>query len=446
MIFKVMAMTFLLSGLSPISPSPLPAEPLAQRTVLSNGLTLIVSERTQLPTIHLQMLFKAGSVLDPPRQSGLAALVAELLPQGSRQRDAVQINREIEAVGGFLSSSAETDYSALSLSILRKDLPLGLSILSDILLNPGFTPGEKERKVSELKARLKRMEEDPRQVARSAFAKKLFGSHPYAYPPEGTQDTLSSISREDILQFFQSFYRPNNACMVLVGQITLDEAVRMVEGTFKGWESGPVPSVATATPPAISRPRIEKIDQPLTQASILWGHLGIARDHPDFYTLQVMNYILGGGGFVSRLVDTIRDNLGLTYGIVSFFDARKYRGAFTIALETKNQNANQALAEIQKELKRFLEKGVSAGELEEAKAYLTGSFPLRMDTNAKLVRLLSAMEFYGLGMDYPEKYSARIHQVTTHEVLRVARTYLHPDKFLLVVVGDQKAIQLKDSW
>ena len=189
-----------------------------------------------------------------------------------------------------------------------------------------------------------------------------------------------------------------------------------------------------------------KIDRSSSQANILWGHLGVNRGNPDYYTLLVMNYILGGGGFVSRLMDQIRDNLGLTYGINSHFDAREFPGAFEISLETKNQNTNQAVAEIMKELKKFLEKGVTATELAEAKAYLTGSFPLRMDTNAKMVKLLSAMEFYGLGLDYPEKYPQLINQVTEEEILRVARQYLQPEKFLLVVVGDQKEIQLKDSF
>ena len=171
-----------------------------------------------------------------------------------------------------------------------------------------------------------------------------------------------------------------------------------------------------------------------------------ARGNPDYYTLLVMNYILGGGGFVSRLMDQIRDNLGLTYGIHSHFEAREFPGAFEISLETKNQNTNQAVAEIMKELKKFLEKGVTATELAEAKAYLTGSFPLRMDTNAKMVKLLSAIEFYGLGLDYPEKYPQLINQVTEGEILRAARQYLRPEKFLLVVVGDQKEIRLKDSF
>ena len=157
-----------------------------------------------------------------------------------------------------------------------------------------------------------------------------------------------------------------------------------------------------------------------------------------------MNYILGGGGFVSRLMDQIRDNLGLTYGIYSHFDAREFPGAFEISLETKNQNTNQAVAEILKELNKLLEKGVTATELAEAKAYLTGSFPLRMDTNAKMVKLLSALEFYGLGLDYPDGYPQLINQVTEEEIVRAARKYLQPQRFLLVVVGDQKEIKLSD--
>jgi zinc protease len=422
------------------------AEPLAKKTILSNGLTLIVSERNQLPTIHLQVIIRAGSTQDPPHLLGLANLTAELLTQGTAQREATQISRDIESVGGSLSSSGESDYAALSLSILKKDLPLGLSILADVLLNPLFTLPEIERKVSEMKARLKRMDEEPRQVAQLVFAQKLFGTHPYAHPTEGSPATLSSISREDIVRFFKTYYRPDNISMVMVGQISLEEGVRLLEPLFKEWKAAPGARPALSPPPNLTGPVIEKIDRPITQANIIWGHLGISRSNPDFYALQVMNYILGGGGFVSRLVDNIRDNLGLTYGIYSLFDAREYPGSFQIAVETKNENTNQALSEILKELKKLIEKGVSPTEISEAKAYLTGSFPLRMDTNGKTVRLLSAMELYGLGLDFPEKYTKLINQVTADEVLRVARTYLKPDNFLLVVVGNQKEIQLKERW
>ncbi|RPH90790.1 MAG: insulinase family protein, partial [Desulfobacteraceae bacterium] len=243
-----------------------------------------------------------------------------------------------------------------------------------------------------------------------------------------------------------SYYRPNNALITIVGQVTLEEATGFLEKGLGGWPASPIQKPPLAPPQGLARPEVVKIDRSSSQANILWGHLGVNRGNPDYYTLLVMNYILGGGGFVSRLMDQIRDNLGLTYGIYSHFEAREFPGAFQIVLETKNQNTNQAVAEIRKEIKKFLEKGVTATELAEAKAYLTGSFPLRMDTNAKMVKLLSAIEFYGLGLDYPEKYPQLINQVTEEEILRAARQYLQPEKFLLVVVGDQKEIQLKDSF
>jgi zinc protease len=421
------------------------AEPLARKTVLSNGLTVLVAEKNHLPTLHLQLLLRSGSMFDPPGKQGLADLVAELLPQGSSRRDALQLNHLIDAVGGAFFASADSDYSAVNLSILKKDLPLGLSILSEVLLEPAFAPAELDRKVAAFKARLKRVEEDPRQVARRLFYRKLFGAHPYAFPPEGTLESLSAITREDVLRFFKNFYRPNNATLILVGRISLEEATHLLEEGLKDWKPAPVPSPAPAQPPDRKEARTFTLDRPITQANMVLGHLGIARSSPDYYTLQVMNYVLGGGGFVSRLVDQIRDNLGLTYGIHSFFDARQYGGAFIITVETRNQTTSQALEQIGKELKKFLDKGVTETEMAEAKAYLTASFPLRMDSNAKLVTLLGGMDLYGLGLDFPDRYPELIGRVTAEDVLRAARQYLHPENFLLVVVGNQDQIVLKEN-
>jgi len=419
---------------------------IVRKTTLSNGLTLVVAERNQLPTVHLQVLLRAGSSVDTALQSGLANLTAELLLQGTATQEATQISRRIESVGGSLASGADLDYTSIHLAVLKKDLPLGMELLADILLNPQFAEPEVARKIAEMKARLKRMEEEPRQIAQLAFAKSLFRDHPYAHPVEGSVATLDQLTRADIQRFFQSYYRPNNAQVTIVGQINLEEAAGILQKVLGGWQAVPIQKPPLTAPRELPRPEVVKIDRSSSQANILWGHLGVNRGNPDYYTLLVMNYILGGGGFVSRLMDQIRDNLGLTYGIHSHFEAREFPGAFEISLETRNQNTNQAVAEIMKELKKFLEKGVTATELAEAKAYLTGSFPMRMDTNAKMVKLLSAITFYGLGLDYPEKYPQLINQVTEGEILRAARQYLQPEKFLLVVVGDQKEIQLKDSF
>jgi zinc protease len=419
---------------------------IAKKTTLSNGLTLIVAERPQLPTIHLQVIIRAGAALDPPAGRGVANLTAETLLQGTRTQEAQTISRRIEAVGGSLNSGADFDLATVNLAVLKKDLDLGLEILADVLLNPAFSDQEISRKTAEMKARLQRMEEDPRQVGQLAFAEKLFGNHPYAHPVEGTLAGLETIKRSQIQDFYDTFYRPNNAVLTLVGQVSLEEAQKLVIKALEDWKPAPAPRLTPPDPPELKGPLVVKIDRPISQANLLWGHLGIARSNPDYYALQVMNYILGGGGFVSRLMDQIRDNLGLTYSIYSHFNALIYPGSFLISVETKNRNANQALAEILKEVHRYLEQGVTDAELTEAKAYLTGSFPLRMDTNAKTVRLLSAMELYGLGLDFPEKYPQWINQVTAAEVLRVARKYLHPERFVLVVVGDQREIALEERW
>ena len=402
------------------APAVLPGE-IARKTTLANGLTLVVAERPQLPTIHLQVLIRAGAVLDPIHQLGLASLTAETLLQGTKTQDASTINRRIELVGGSLNSAAEHDFAVLTLAVLKKDLALGLELLADVLLNPRFSEEELFRKASELKGRLKRMEEDPRQVVQRAFAEKLFGSHPYAHPVEGSLAGLDLLKRAEVESFFRTYYRPNNAALTLVGQVSLEEARNLLEKALSGWQTAPIPSLRLPDPPGLDRPLVVKIDRPISQANLLWGHQGVSRSNPDYYALQVMNYILGGGGFVSRLMDQIRDNLGLTYGIYSHFNARAFPGPFEISIETKNQNTNRAISEILKELHKFLDQGVTATELAEAKAYLTGSFPFRMDTNAKTVRLLSAIDFYGLGLDYPEKYPRWINEVTAEEVRRVAR-------------------------
>lgn len=419
---------------------------IARKTTLANGLTLIVAERPQLPTIHLQVSIRAGAALDPPDRRGVANLTAETLLQGTRTQEAQTISRRIEAVGGSLNAGADMDFTTVSLAVLKKDLGLGLEILADVLLNPLFAEQELSRKVAEMKARLQRMEEDPRQVVQMAFADKLFGSHPYARPVEGTLAGLAAVQRSQVQSFYQEYYRPNNAAVTLVGQISLEEAQSRVAQALETWKPAPIRRPTPPAPPELKKPLAVKIDRPISQANMIWGHLGIARSNPDYYALQVMNYILGGGGFVSRLMDQIRDNLGLTYGIYSHFNALEYPGSFLISLETKSRNGNQAVAEILKEIRRYLEKGVTDTELAEAKSYLTGSFPLRMDTNGKTVRLLAAMYMYGLGLDYPEQYPQWINAITAEEVLRVARKYLHPERFLLVVVGDQKEIALEESW
>ena len=211
-----------------------------RKTTLSNGLTLVVVERNQLPTIHLQVLVRAGSSADTANQLGLANLTAELLLQGTSTQDATRISRRIESVGGSLAVAADLDFTSLHLAVLKKDCLMGMELLADVLLNPQFADSEVARKTTEMKARLKRMEEEPRQITQLAFSKRLFGSHPYAHPVEGSVATLDKLTRADIQRFYQSFYRPNNAQVTIVGQITLEEAAGILEKVLGGWQAAPI--------------------------------------------------------------------------------------------------------------------------------------------------------------------------------------------------------------
>lgn len=437
---KKMALLPLLIAL--VLPKVAEAVPLGRRVVMENGLTLLVAERRTLPMVSIEILIKVGSAQETKEKGGLANLTANLLPLGTVSRTAPEISEAIEFVGGSLIANASRDHSSLSLTVLKKDLDLGLELLTDVLLHPAFREAEITRQVRELKGRIRRKQEDPGEVAREAFAATLFGDHPYGRPVEGSDETLDGIARQDLIDFHRRYYVPNNSVLAVAGDVTLEEFQDTVDKYLKGWMRKAVPQVdsSPAVPPA--RRQVVTIDRGVTQANIIWGHLGIARNNPDYYALSVMNFILGGGGLTSRLMRAIREERGWAYDVHSFFSARRLPGPFLVGLQTKNETARPAIDEVLHQIRRIREDGITTEELEEAQGFLTGSFPLRIDTNRDVVSMLTAIEFYGLGLDYPERYPQMILAVTREDVLRVARKYLHPDQGILVVIADLEKAKL----
>ncbi|MFQ5960728.1 MAG: M16 family metallopeptidase [Candidatus Methylomirabilales bacterium] len=418
------------------------AAPLGRRAEMKNGLILLVAERRTLPMVTLQVLVKAGSYQEPKDKAGLANLTAVLLPLGTDSRTALEISEAIEFVGGGLSADASRNHSTLSLTVLKKDLDLGLELLADVLLHPAFREVEIARKVRELKGHISQKQENPGTVASEAFAAALFGDRPYGWPVEGTEGSLDRITRKDVVDFHRRYYLPNNSIVAVAGDVGLEEFRGYMDKYLKGWTPAAVPVVNPGTPAPLAGREVIKIDRGVTQANIVWGHLGIARKNPDYYAISVMNFILGGGGLTSRLMRAIREERGWAYDVHSYFSARLLPGPFVVGLQTKNETAGPAIDEVLREIQRIREGGVTPEELEEAIGYLTGSFPLRIDTNRDVVSFLAAIEFYGLGMDYPQRYPEIIRAVTREDVLRVARKYLHPDRGILVVVGDQDKANL----
>ncbi len=413
------------------------------RSVTANGMTVLFLEQHFLPTVEIHALVKVGSAQDPPDKAGLANLTASLLDEGTLTRTSRQIAEQIDFVGGSLEARATEDFTTASARVLKKDADLGFALLADMLQHPAFHKQEFERVRTQILGEIVSDDDDPGNVAMKAFHQLIFHGHPYSWPAHGTEETLAKITIADIQQFHAREYLPNQTILVIVGDLTQDQATALVQTHFGSWKRGTSSSYQVKKPATIDRKMVQLIEKDLTQSTIVLGHTGISRTNPDYYAVTVMNYILGAGGFSSRLMDSIRDKQGLAYGIMSQFDTRLMPGAFFISLQTRTDVTNQAIAGVLTEIKGMRDAPVTDQELNEAKSFIVGSFPLRVDSSAKLANVLAQVELYNLGMDYFTQYPKAIEKVTKDDVLRVAKQYLDPQHYALVVVGSIAKAKVK---
>lgn len=401
-----------------------------------NGMTVLVLEQHFLPIVEIHALIKAGSAQDPPEKAGLANLVASLLDEGTTTRSSRQLAEQIDFVGGSLAVQADEDFTTASARTLKKDIDLGFTLLADILQRPAFPKQEFERVRSQILGEITSDNDDPGHIAMKAFNQVVFQNHPYRWPVNGTEDTLGKITLADVQSFYAKEYLPNQVILTIVGDVTVEQATALVQTHFGSWKKGVAQPRTIKKPAVIDKKIVQLIERDLTQSTIVIGHPGISRTNPDFYAVTVMNHVLGAGGFSSRLMDTIRDKQGLAYGITSHYDGRLMPGPFWINLQTRTETTNQAINGVLAEVKAIREAPVSDQELADAKAFLMGSFPLRLDSTAKLAQVLAQVEFFGLGFDYFSQYPKWIERVTKEDVLRVAKQYLDPQHYALVVVGN----------
>lgn len=415
-----------------------------KKEVLPNGLKVIYVERHNLPIVIVNLTIKASSLDEDDKKAGTAYLTSTMLREGTKKRTSSEISDEIEFLGASLSSSVNSDYTSLSLSILKKDIEKGFELFSDVLLHPTFPEDELKRKKELLRGSLKQKEQDPSFVASKEFIKEVYGDHPYGRLLTGTPETIENIQRQDIINFYNSYYTPDNAFLVVAGDITKEELDGLIKKYLYEWQTKRKGVAQKKALEVNKTKKIKVIDKDVSQANIIFGHIGVSRDNPDYYAITVMNYILGGGGLTSRLMKTIREEMGLTYSIYSSFTANMESGHFEIEVQTKNENASTVIKEIINHIEKIKKEPVSEQELEDAKSFLIGSFPRRLETTKRVTEFLSAVEFYNLGDDYMEKYPKYIQNVTLEDVLRVAKKYLNTDNFVLVVVGNKKNLRLPD--
>jgi zinc protease len=416
-----------------------------RRTVMPNGLVILHSENHTLPIVTVTIVVKAGQLNEPPEKGGLAHLHAEMLTEGTATLSSKAISEEMDFIGASLDASAGHDFITITLAVLKKDVEKGFQICADILMNPAFHQDEVERKKDRIKGFLKRQEEEPSFLAGRAFREAVFGAYPYGRRIGGSPESIDRIGRGDLVSFHAANFLPNNAIFSLVGDLTPKEVTILTEKYFGRWEKMDVNTYTPAKTITAAAGQVIRIEKDLTQANIVAGTRGISREDPDYYTFSVLNYILGGGGFSSRLMHSIRDEKGLAYDVHSLLSPYKRAGLFVIEAQTKNESANTVIHEIFREVTRLREAGVSDEEIRDAQSYLAGSFKRRLDTNGKIASFLASVELFNLGFDYVEKYPEYIYSVTKEDIRRVAGKYLDPANFVLVVVADQEKAGIQDA-
>jgi zinc protease len=417
--------------------SPLAAAPLAHREILPNGIVLLVAERPAVPIVAVRVLMRAGAVHDPVDRGGLANLTGAVVTRGTAKRTGPELDSAIEFVGGSIEAGAGRDTLTVSMTTQKKDMTLGLDLVSEVVLTPAFPDAEVTRNVSEIQAAIKRSEEDPGTVASRALGKLVFQGHPYGRPVEGTRESVGKLTREDVVKFYREYARPDTTVIAVVGAVTVDEARREIMARFGSWArpSTQLPTVPLATVSVTGRE--ETVKRELTQATIMFGRQAILQTDPDYFPLAVASYVLGGGS-ASRLYTRVREESGLAYSVYSWVSPWRHGASFAVSAQTRTAEVPKVIAMIREELARMGRGPVADRELALAKQYLIGSFPLRLDTSGKVADFLVAVEDRGLGLDYADRYKERIGKVTAADVQRVAAKFFTPAVFDLVVVSAAK--------
>ena len=414
---------------------PAYAAPSIEHWVTPSGARVFLVENHDLPMLDIQVDFAAGSAYDPPAQAGLAARTGALLDLGLADLDATQIAGRLADLGAQLSGGVDMDRASVRLRTLSADeqrVP-ALDLLRDILSRPQFSPDVLAREQARTVAALKEALTQPGAIASRAFWSALYPQHPYGR--QATPESVSGLQPSDLIAFHRARYTARQATLTLVGDLTRAQAEALARELTASWPNGsePLLSAAPALPPASEVP----IAHPAAQAHVLIGLPALQRGDPDYFPLIVGNYTLGGGGFVSRLMQEVREKRGLVYGVQSYFMPMLQPGPFQIGLQTRKSQAREALSVVRDVLTGFLADGPTEAELRAAKQNLVGSFPLRLDSNRKILDNVSVIGFYGLPLDYLDHYTENVEKVTAAEIKAAFARHVQPEHMVTVVVGGE---------
>lgn len=418
------------------------AEPNIQQLKTPKGIVVWLVESHQIPMVSARITFRAGSAFEPAAQNGLASLTASLIDEGAGDLDALAFKEALDDIGARFGAGADKLDTDVTLTTLAGAKQEAFRLMGLALREPRFDAADVARVKAATIAGIKQGEENPGVVANRKFMKAVFGDHPYGLTVAGTEESLEPLGPDALKAWHQAQYTKANMVVSVVGDITPEETMTLVDAALADLPDGNARNVIAVSPSA-TVPQFVKVQKDVPQSSVMVGHLGLSREDPDYFPMLVMNEILGGGALTSRLGDEVREKHGLVYDVRSVNIPLPHAGAFYVQLQTENGKVQKALGLVRHELERIKAKQVDAQEFADATDYLAGSFPLRIDSNAKIMEYLSLMQMENLGADYLETWVSRVRSVTPVDVQRVAKRLIHEDAMALTIVGGKPALQAK---
>ena len=401
----------------------------------TNGAKVMFVPAPNIPMLDIHLVFDAGSARDE-KLAGLASLTNALMDQGAGAWDTDAIAERIDSIGAVLGNESQRDMATLSLRSLTRDkiLKQALETFSEIVSNPRFATTDLERLRKQTLIALQSQAQSPDDIADKKFFQALYGEHPYASPTLGTRESVKQITGKDIRDFYQRYYVARNAVIAIVGAVDRKQAESIAEqvvGKLSAGQAAPALPEVELLKQAIT----DTHQHPSTQTHILVGQPGMQRLDEDFYSLYVGNHILGGSGFGSRIMQEIREKRGLAYSSYSYFLPLRSKGPFILGLQTRNDQAPEALKVLNETLKSFIKQGPTVDQLEHAKRNITGGFALRVDSNRDIVSYLAMIGFYSLPMDYLDRFNERVEAVTLKQIKDAFQRRVNPDLMVTVQVG-----------
>ncbi len=409
-----------------------------QHWVLANGAKVYFVESHDLPMLDVSVDFPAGTAAEPASQGGVANLTRSLLGLGAGGLDENQIARALGDVGAVLGGRFDADRAGVTLRTLSSPAERGvaLALLARMLQQPTFPDAVLAREKSRVIAALKQAELQPENLAVRAFQQAVYGSHPYGRRDSGEVASVARLTSTDLRAFYRNHYAAQGAVIALIGDISRADAERIAQQLTAALPAGSQAAEKTIPPvPALVQAVTRIIPFPAKQSQVLIGQPGVTRADPDYFALYVGNYVLGGGGFDSRLINEIRQKRGLAYSAYSYFAPMQSGGVFQMGLQTRVDQTQQAVQVVRDTLTTFVENGVSEAELSQAKNNLIGGFPLRIDSNKKILEYLAVIGFYDLPLNYLETFQARVEAVTAAQIQAAFKRHVHPDRLVTVIVG-----------